>query len=208
MATTIYTLDNVYCQIINPSQFKLVQNDSRKKDLKYTNYANAGFFGKIGDGKTIPAGNLAINGKILSDAKTQASWINTARKPQTTIYTTFDDKIGMVKTDDLTTIPNLKYAISGVPILKDGWNQKQKYKEEGYFGSEMYNTWHTFLGIQEDRLVVVGAKVGASSMPYLMDVLGLRNSIKLDGGGSFIMHSMDFTTSTSENRVINNIIVW
>lgn len=208
MATTIYTLDNVYCQIINPSQFKLVQNDSRKKDLKYTNYANAGFFGKIGDGKTIPAGNLAINGKILSDAKTQASWINTARKPQTTIYTTFDDKIGMVKTDDLTTIPNLKYAISGIPILKDGWNQKQKYKEEGYFGSEMYNTWHTFLGIQEDRLVVVGAKVGASSMPYLMDVLGLRNSIKLDGGGSFIMHSMDFTASTSENRVINNIIVW
>lgn len=151
---------------------------------------------------------MAINGKILSDAKTQASWINTARKPQTTIYTTFDDKIGMVKTDDLTTIPNLKHAISGVPILKDGWNQKQKYKEEGYFGSEMYNTWHTFLGIQEDRLVVVGAKVGASSMPYLMDVLGLRNSIKLDGGGSFIIHSMDFTASTSENRVINNIIVW
>ena len=35
----------------------------------------------------------------------------TSRKPQTTIYTTFDDKIGMVKTDDLTTIPNLNLFI-------------------------------------------------------------------------------------------------
>ena len=114
----------------------------------------------------------------------------------------------MVKTDDLTTIPNLKYAISGIPILKGGWNQGKAYKTEGYFGSEMYNTWHTFLGIQDDRLVLVGAKIGAGQMPYLMDVLGLKDSIKLDGGGSFIMHSMDFTTSTSENRKINNIIVW
>lgn len=208
MATTIYTLNDVYCQVINPDKFQIVQNNSKKKNLSYTNYANAGYFGNLGDGNTIPAGNLAINGKIISDAKTQANWINTARKPQTTIYTTTDNKCGMVKTDDLTTIPNLKYAISGIPILKGGWNQGKAYKTEGYFGSEMYNTWHTFLGIQDDRLVLVGAKIGAGQMPYLMDVLGLKDSIKLDGGGSFIMHSMDFTTSTSENRKINNIIVW
>lgn len=185
-----------------------MQNNSRKQNVNYTNYCNAGYFGGLSDGGTIPAGNLAINGKILSDAKTQASWINTARKPQTTIYTTYDNKCGIVKTDDLTTIPNLKNAVSGIPILRDGWNQKNKYKEEGYYGSEMYNTWHIFLGIRDEKLVIVGAQIGVNQMPYLMEVLGLKDSIKLDGGGSFIMHSMDFTKATSENRKINNIIVW
>ena len=208
MATTIYTLNNIYTQVILPEQFQIIQNNSRKQGINYTNYCNAGYFAGLADGSTVPVGNLAINGKIITNTKNQASWLNTSNKSQTTIYTTYDNKCGIVKTDDLTTIPNLKNGISGIPILRNGWNQKQKYKEEGYFGSEMYNTWHIFLGIRDEKLVIVGAQIGAAQMPYLMEVLGLKDSIKLDGGGSFILHSMDLTKTTSENRKINNIIVW
>ncbi|MDY5667889.1 MAG: hypothetical protein SPK43_01335 [Candidatus Onthovivens sp.] len=45
-------------------------------------------------------------------------------------------------------------------------------------------------------------------MPYLLEVMGIENGIKLDGGGSFILKSGNWKIQTSENRRINNIITW
>lgn len=208
MASTIYNLNDVNVQVILPQAFKIIQNDSTKKNVNCKNYANAGFFAKLGDGSTIPVGNLAINGKIITDAAHQANWLSSYNKPQSTIVVHTNNTLEMVYTNNLQTVPNLKYAISGIPILKGGWNQGNKYKVEGYVGNEKYNTWHTFLGIRGDKLVLVGAKANSVQMPYLMEVLGLNDSIKLDGGGSFIMKSDTFIKATSENRRINNVIAW
>ena len=81
-------------------------------------------------------------------------------------------------------------------------------KAEGYSGAELYNTWHGFIGIRANRLVYVAAKLDFELMVYLLEVLGIRDAIKLDGGGSFILHNGSFEVATPENRRINNVITW
>ena len=208
MGNTIFTLNDVNVQVILPQNFKLVQVNKAKKNLPYINYANAGYFAKLGDGTVTPVGNLVIGGKTIVDAAHQANWLSSYNKEQTTIVVHTNNALEMIKVKDMSSIPNVKYAISGLPILRGGWNVSRNYKTEGYTGSEMYTTWHTFLGIRGDKLVVVGAKCSPTQMPFLMEVLGLNDSIKLDGGGSFIMKSDSFVKTTAENRRIDNIITW
>ena len=45
-------------------------------------------------------------------------------------------------------------------------------------------------------------------MVYLLEVLGITDAIKLDGGGSFVLHNGDFEVATAENRRIHTIITW
>ena len=181
----------------------------RKKSIEETNYATGGFWASLGDGSTLPVGNLVVDGKIISNSATNPNWVNVANRHLTTLIVYNDGQVGMNYINDISKVPNVKYAISGIPILEDGYSVPlERIKDEGYDGSELYNTWHTFLGIRDGKIVLVGAKCTHAQMPYLMEVLGLNDAIKLDGGGSFIMHSMDFTTNTTENRRIHNIITW
>lgn len=209
MITTIYSLNDVHTQVILPSAFKIKVVDAKKKSIKETNYATGGFWAALGDGSTLPVGNLVVDGKIKSNSATNPNWINVANKSLTTLVVYTDGQVEMLVTNDTSKVPNVKYAISGIPILHNGYSVPlENVKAEGYNGSELYNTWHTFLGIRDGKIVLVGAKCTHAQMPFLMEVLGLNDAIKLDGGGSFIMHSMDFTTATSENRRIHNIITW
>lgn len=209
MITTIYSLNDVHTQVILPSAFKIKVVDAKKKSIKETNYATGGFWAALGDGSTLPVGNLVVDGKVISNSATNPNWINVANKSLTTLVVYTDGQVEMLVTNDISKVPNVKYAISGIPILRKGYSVPLKdVKAEGYNGSELYNTWHTFLGIRDGKIVLVGAKCTHAQMPFLMEVLGLNDAIKLDGGGSFIMHSMDFTTNTAENRRIHNIITW
>ena len=205
MDTTIYSIDNVKAQVILPSEFKIKKVDKRKNSITDTNFSNAGFFALLGNGSTYPVGHLVINEKIISNAATSPTWINLSRKNLTTLIIHNDNSLEMKRVIDISKESNVKYAISGIPILKNGYSV---INDEGYSGNEMYDTWHIFLGIREDKLVLVGSKCSIGQMPFLMEVLGINDSIKLDGGGSFIMHSGDLTVSTSENRRIHNIITW
>ena len=208
MSTTIFTLNNVLVQVILPKDFKIVQVNARKKNLPYDNYANAGFFAKTSNTSVIPVGNLMIDGKVITDAKSQATWLNTAKHKLSTVIVNRDNTLELRSVDDLHSLKNAKYAISGIPVLRNGWNVIKELKSEGYFGNECYGTWHTFLGIRYDKLILVGAHCSYGRIPYLIDSLGLNDSIKLDGGGSFIMKSGDLCNATSENRIIDNIITW
>ena len=209
MGKTIYTLNNIHAQVIVPSAFRIFAVDKRKEVIAATNFINAGYFTYLEGGKTYPVGNLVINGKIISNAATNPDWINVAKKNLTTLIVYEDNTVEMRRIADISDIPNVKYAISGIPILKEGYSvKKEKVLEEGYFGSELYDTWHNFIGIRGTKIVVVGAKCNYTQMPYLMEVLGIANAMKLDGGGSFIMKSGSFVTKTSENRQIHNIITW
>ncbi len=200
--------DDVYVQEIYPSDFRIHLCDCRKKDVGIKRYFNAGFFSG-GDGVTVPIGNLARDGEIITQAKDNESWINVSKKKLTTIYTTTDGRCGVVKTDSLETIPDLKEAVSGVPVIIGGRRiPMEEIKEEGYDGGECYDTWHGFLGIRHGKLCYVAMKSGFNEMCWTMVALGIYDAIKLDGGGSFILHDVKELESTGENRRIHNVGVW
>lgn len=202
---TIMKVSNALVQEINPYDFGIMQCKCDKKNINLPHYANGGFQAT----KNTPVGNLAINGNIITQAKDNADDINLSKKKLTTIYTLNDSTVGITKTDDLSKINNLKNAISGIPIIVDGkFVDLNTIKAEGYYGNELYNTWHGFLGIRGNKLVHIGAKCGFDEMCWLMVAFGIYDAIKLDGGGSFIEKSADFMEATPGNREINNVIYW
>lgn len=210
MARTVMKLPTeVFVQEIEPSSFNIEVCDKRKKNISRSNYFNLGYFAIEKTGNTIPVGNLATGGKIISQAKDNASWINLSKKQLTTIYVTNSGLCGVVKTDDLSAIRDLKTAVSGIPIIVDGrYVPIDSIKTEGYFGSELYNSWHGFLGIRHNKLVYVAMKCDFGEMCWALVALGIYNAVKLDGGGSFILKNDEIIQTTSENRRIHNIGVW
>ncbi len=209
MPKTVYSLNDVHVQVIDPWNFRLCACDTRKKAVGTGNYFNAGFFAQNADGSTVPVGNLVVDGNIITDAKNQADWLNTARHKLTTIIIHNDNSAEMAQVDDMMTVPGVKHAISGIPMIRGGRAvSMDEIKAEGYFGNECYWTWHGFLGLRAGRLVYVAAETDFGMMVYLLEVLGITDAIKLDGGGSFILHNGDFAVSTPENRRIHNVGIW
>jgi hypothetical protein len=199
----------VFVQEIMPIDFEIMPCDCRKRDVTLPNYFNCGFFAVEKGGKTIPVGNLANNGIVYAQAKHNATWLNLARHKLTTIYTTTNGECGITKTDDLGTIKNLKTAVSGVPIIVGGkYVPLNDIKAEGYFGNELYDTWHGFLGIRHNKLVYVAMKCDFDAMCWALVALGIYDAIKLDGGGSFILKNDTELKGTTENRRIHNVGVW
>ena len=206
---TVHELSKVFVQEIIPERFGLYQNDSKKKNVPIANYFNAGYFAKQADGSTVPVGNLAIDGRVIAQARDNAAWINVAKKQLTTLVVTTDGKAEIIRTDRLDNITSLKDAVSGIPISARGRQvSKEDIIKEGYDGSELYHTWHGFLGLREDKIVYAAAKCDYEQMHWIMAALGMRDAIKLDGGGSFILHNDADLASTDENRRINNIGMW
>lgn len=206
---TVYSLNDVHVQVIDTWKFKLKCVDCQKDTIKEPYFANAGFFAKLADGSTIPVGNLVVDGKVITDARTQPEWLSTARKKLTTLVIHTDNSAEFVFTDDMSAVADVKYAISGAPIIRGGYKiPLSEIKKEGYDGNELYDTWHGFIGIRNNRLVYVAAKLRFDLMVYLLEVLGVEDAIKLDGGGSFILRNGTFKVETSENRKINNILIW
>ena len=200
--------DNVYVQEINPKDFSLKVCDCKKRDINVPKYFNAGFFSS-GEKTIVPVGNLACNGKIITQAKDNEAWMQTSKKKMTTIYTTKDGKCGIVKTDRLDSISGIKDAVSGIPIIVGGKKVSMAdIKAEGYFGNELYNTWHGFLGIRHGKLVYVAMKCEFNEMCWTLVALGIYDAVKLDGGGSFILHDEKEMEGTGENRKIHSIGTW
>lgn len=201
--------NNVYVQEINPKDFEIKIVDKAKKNIVINKYFNLGFFATENGGKTIPVGNLASGGKIIASAKNNPSWMNLSGHKLTTIYTTKDGKCGIEKTDNLETVSDLKEAISGIPIIVGGKKVTvEDIEAEGYFGNECYDTWHGFLGIRHNKLVYIAMKCGFEAMCWTLVALGIYDAIKLDGGGSFVLHDEKVIEATSENRRIHNIGTW
>lgn len=205
---TVFSLDDVHAQVILPSAFKIKTVDTKKSNIEEDNFANAGYFALLGNSSTIPIGNLVIDGQVITDAASQPNWLNTYNHSLSTITVDYNDTPHFTWAKDFKA-KEVKYAISGIPIIRNGYKvSMEEIKKEGYFGNELYDTWHGFLGVRGEKLVYIAAKVNFNLMPYLLEVFGISDGIKLDGGGSFILKSDDFVKRTSENRRINNIITW
>lgn len=209
VAQTVIKLDNIYMQRMLPAEFEIMQADCAKREIGLPNYFNLGFFAVEAGGKTIPVGNLAVEGEIVAQAADNADWINLAGHELTTLYTTKNGGAGMAKTSRLDGLEGLRFAVSGIPILRGGKSVSlDEIKSEGYDGSELYDTWHGFLGIRGGEILYVAMECGFEMMKYYLDYLGISDAVKLDGGGSFILKNGREIAGTSENRRIHNVGVW
>jgi len=199
---------------INPKNLKFDIVDKAKKSCGYKNYFNAGFFGKLSNGSTLAGGNIASDGKILVTSEGLPSWTNLYNKDLTTFYIRNDNSMGLIKTKNMKEITNLKCAISGIPIVdSDGMETTlAKVKSEGYFGNELYTTWHCFLTFTDTKVVIIYANIGSiPTMRKKIESLGYgkHGAIKLDGGGSAILVVNGIKkVCTAENRRISSIGVF
>ena len=169
---------------IEPLNFGISIQNKPKRDICIDNFFNLDFFANTGDGTT-SVENLADWGNILSNSKDLAGWLNTSGKKLTTIFVQMDGTVGITKTDDISKIASLKTAVSGIPIYPKV--SIEQIKQEGYFGNELYDAFHGFLGIRKGKLVYIAAKCGFDTMASIFQALGCSAGIKLDGGGSFIL---------------------
>ena len=190
--------------------------DKPKKTTAVKNYFNLGFFGLEKGGSTIAGGNLCIDGKIIVDGVTAPTWSNLYNKSLSTLIIT-SGGADIVKTKALSNIPDLKFAISGVPIMRGGKDVSfsKDVLTEGYTGGELYATWHGFLSVKDGEIVYMGYKtrtkncVSTSEAFNKFSGYGFKDIIKLDGGGSFVLDNEGKNVAvTSENRRINTIATY
>ncbi len=233
-----YTTHNgIYIAEVPVRDFKVVMVDQRKKNTGKTNVCNAGFFQNFDEGKTsftLPVGHVVAdfaaacswvehyckvrgsvaNGKVSFDS---GSWdyMNQFKDKKVSTLSVIN---GKARIDELLhLLPNTDYAIAGVPIMRDGNDVKYAtfVRGQGWFGSELYGTWHNFLGLKAesaDTIYVMAMKTTTGNMVSSAEAykkfkpLGFRDVIKLDGGGSFYFNAAGKTLQTSENRRVNTII--
>ena len=117
MSTTIYSLDDVKAQVILPSAFGIKVVNNKKNSITNANFANAGFFTTLDNNTTFPVGHLVVNGEVISNAETSPSWINLTGHTLSTLIVYNDNRIEMKRIADISKEPDVKYAISGIPIF-------------------------------------------------------------------------------------------
>lgn len=215
---------NTFIIRTTPARFAVNYEDKRKQSVA-AGRVIGGFFGVEKGGATVPGGNVCIDGHVVVQAATAPTWSNLYGKPLTTLCVHDNGEAHIIKTDRLDDQIGLKCAISGLPILINGQevSLSRDIKAEGYFGSELYETFHMFATIQNGEIWLIGTKTGHANqvtsttvMANLLKRLGCTGTvIKLDGGGSYFIRLRDSEakklgvpayTGTGENRRINTSI--
>lgn len=230
-----YEVNGIKIVEVPVKDFSVVMTDKPKKSSG-KNTANAGFFGNFHEeGKlfTLPAAHIVcdfeatdkwtkfycdergeFNGKKFTFDASTFNYMNNFYKKAVSTLTVSKGKADII---DLVSIPDgLDYAISGVPIMRNGNDIKfnNYVTSQGWSGGSLYGTWHTFLGLKKDRSViyVMGMKTKTSNMVLSAEAykkfkaIDMVDVIKLDGGGSFYFNVDGEVTATSGNRRINSIV--
>lgn len=203
--------------------------DKAKKTAYSGNYCNAGFFGNYNEGLdkfTLPVGHT------VATIETYNKWVNhycdqrgkvsggklVYAEPGRTETTLFV-RGNMADMGEVSAPPEgCAYAISGVPVLRQGkavsWATA---KAQGWEASSLYATWHIFAGYGQDRskITVValrtttGNLIASGEGAKKLAALGLREAIKLDGGGSTILRVGGKTpVCTAGNRRICTVLTF
>ena len=203
--------------------------DKAKKTAYSGNYCNAGFFGNYNEGKdkfTLPVGHT------VATMETDNKWVNhycgqrgkleggklTYAEPGRTETTLFV-RGNLADMGELSAPPeSCAYAIAGVPVLRHGkavsWATA---KAQGWEASSLYATWHIFAGYGQDRSKITvaalrtttGNLVASGEGAKKLAALGLREAIKLDGGGSTILRVGGKTpVCTAGNRRICTVLTF
>lgn len=217
--------------------FKIVYTDEPKKTYRHQNEASGGFFGRFkrnGQEYVLPVGNLVCDcvpktdspawqdlSKNYSGGKLRLSTrerVNefTGKKISTLIV----PASGSPYVADVSEPPaGCKYAISGVPTVRDGddvmWHE---YVEpQGWDNSCMGAAYRNWLGVRDGEIwIIFGQTKSKNDGGYIYGMEfwkkvrdeGFDDIIALDGGGSFVNKRGGKVTATYENRHIPNKVVW
>lgn len=203
--------------------------DKAKKTAYSGNYCNAGFFGNYNEGRdkfTLPVGHTVAT--MVTDNK----WVNhyCAQRGKVSggkvVYaepgrteTTLFVRGNLADMGEVSAPPEgCAYAIAGVPVLRQGkavsWAAA---KAQGWEASSLYATWHIFAGYGQDRSRVTvvalrtttGNLIASGEGAKKLAALGLREAIKLDGGGSTILRVGGKTpVCTAGNRRICTVLTF
>lgn len=232
-----YIKNNAHIIECDVSEFSIELVNKTKKNVSYDNYTNANFFGNYseqGEKFTLPAGHLVadynatgkwikyyceergdiVGNKFFFDS---SKWKLNNQFYNKNLSTLFISN-GIAKIDRMKSISkNYDYAVSGVPVMKDGKDVKfyGDVTGEGYDGSTLYATKHIFVGMKKNdpKIYIIGYKTSTSNLVYSGEMfkklssLGMYNVIKLDGGGSYHFKANGIVKdTTAENRRINAIL--
>lgn len=234
------TLDNIHIAEVPIEDFKIIMNDSAKKTAEKDNFCNAGFFATYHENKqpfTLPVGHLVcdyeatfsatkkyclergkFNGNQFLFDSANWSYMNQFHGKSVSTLLVTEQKAEIADIIDLPS--GLKYAVSGVPIMRDGADVKfdTYVRNQGWDGSTLYATWHIFVGLKTKyakTIYVMAMKTKTGNMIKTAEAykkfkaMGFYNVIKLDGGGSTIFKANGKNqVCTSENRKINSIITF
>lgn len=210
---------------------RYLDGDKRKGGVK--RYINGGFFAYYREdntGFTLPVGHLVcdipkvpeISAKYLTKSVygsrlVYPSSANQSQqfkgKPLTTLLVTFEGKARIEKVLNLPS--GTQYAISGVPVVRDGQAATMdEVKSEGYGTDSLYNTSRNLLGLRDGEIWIITLKTSTSNYIESGEIWsklkgqGFDDVIALDGGGSYIRVEGLTRRSTGGKRPINNIIVF
>lgn len=221
-------------RIVRAKDFQICYFDAPKKSSKFLNYINGGFFGpfkEAGMNFTLPVANLICDilpGSLsLAAAKYVQKHIAGTKLIWATSHNASEQFIGKAVSTlvlphsgkpyiaELTAPPaNVRYAISGIPVIRDGVDVSYKnfVKPQGWDESPFRATYRNLIGLKGSAIYIVSGSsksenfVAKSEVYDAIKPFGFTDVIALDGGGSAIFNCNGKQKGTSENRQINNII--
>ncbi len=204
------------------SRFKIERLCKAKRNASFGDYITGMFFVPAGNdptwGPTMPVGNFYAEGHPSMQAKYIPTWIKEHReKKLSTFFVYKDDSVKFERTSELDgRTTNLKYALSGIPMLLGGKevSMSRDIVPEGYGDDKFYNTWHTLVSFKEGYAYIYawrntksGGAAATTELYNLFSGYGFDNMIMLDGGGSFILNvGGKEIAGESENRVIDTVV--
>ena len=230
----LYTKNNLEFENITDT-FYLSYYDKPKRSANYKNYINGGFFATYKDSKgtifTLPVGNLKCeitnvpeaakkylekyitNGKLEYNCNNNQSNQFHGKTPATLIV----PHSGKPYIADLNSIPsNAKFAISGVPTVRNGddVDYYNYVKKQGWDESCMYGTYRHWLGVRDGEIWRISGRTYAANYIYGMEFWKkvkdeqFEDIICIDGGGSYFKKINGKIQATAGSRQINNIIAF
>lgn len=235
-----YTVENgVQVVACTPAEFSIHIVSKAKKSCGYSTYGSGGFMWHYTDSSTkqyvtYPLAHLkadvdTINTATRNELTNIGTFVGTKYthdngvKPNSKDFagnklSTFYVKGNTCGIDDFLTLPDCDYAVSGVPIIRNGKDVSwyNYCSKQGWGADTVRATSHNFLGIRagENPICLMAWTSTTDNMVYGMQAykvfskMGFTDVIKLDGGGSqHLCVEGNTKKTTSENRVINNIIV-
>lgn len=222
----LYTKNNLEFENITDA-FYLSYYDKPKRSANYKNYINGGFFATYKDAKgnifTLPVGNLKCeitnipeaakkylekyitNGKLVYNCNNNQSNQFHGKTPATLIV----PHSGKPYIADLNSIPsNAKFAISGVPTVRNGddVDYYNYVKKQGWDESCMYGTYRHWLGVRDGEIWRISGRTYAANYIYGMEFWKkikdeqFEDIICIDGGGSYFKKVNGKIQSTAGSR--------
>jgi len=231
--------DQFYLEI-PVEEFKIVYWDKHKNEISsstYKNYFNLGYF--AWDEfltYTLPVANLVCDFDVdIKEIQPDAIEVLKNRKrnenklysfcyhgidgfgkefKEKKVSTLVIDKEGahIDKYNNLNDNNDVKYAVSGAPIIWNGseWND---VSSEGWDDRIKSDTWHGLLAVKavkNEKIIYIARKGTWASIQKQIKDFGFSRVIKIDGGGSFIFSNKEAGVyiKEKENRRINNIGIY